>query len=372
MKSHSYSPLSLIGRFFRYLFDKIVLWTYAKFFGLMLALFLCLPKRQRMSHNNGIAGAGTLRVVDDPKFPAHEFFPPGKVFPVRIRHASATFLDDAMNCIRSLSIKLSDHHFKSPFDIEMNTGQTSLFWSAVSFLKFASLRKEQYGIEYRDFNRKYPDGLKASQVAGRRHATSFQNLHYYCKTPFLFIGIDGMKHYAKYRAIPDDDTPESGIDPNPSDWDQCNQRILPHETRGRNYLKQEYEDRVKREGARYRVQIQVHPASDNEDPEVFNNMVVWDEDAYPWLDLGIMVIDKTLDWRESTLTTFSVNNMPRTLGVIPAYSIYDYNSLNYLRAHSEIARKARLLSYKLFGMVPPIPDNDNRNYSDWEKPGPEA
>ena len=53
------------------------------------------------------------------------------------------------------------------------------------------------------------------------------------------------------------------------------------------------------------------------------------------------------------------------LGVLPAKSIFDYNSLNYLRAHSELARKARILSYKVYGMVPPIPDNDNRNVSDW-------
>jgi len=346
-------------------FDKLVLWLYARFFGLMLALFLCFPHRKRMSHDNGIAATGKLRIVDDPEFPANDFFTPGREFPVRIRHASATFLDDAMNCIRSLSIKLSDHHIKSPFDIEMNTGETSLFWSAVSFLKFAKMRKEQYGIEYRNFNRQYPNGLTASQEAGRRHASSFHNLHYYCKTPFLYIGTDGIKRYAKYRAIPADGEPETGIDHDPSEWDQCNQRILPHETRGRNYLKYEYEDRVRREGARYRLQIQTHPASDDEDPEVFNNMVVWDENAYPWRDLGIMTIDRTLDWVDSTMTTFSVNNMPKGLGVIPANSIFDYNSLNYMRVHSEIARKARLLSYKVFGMVPPIPDNDNRNVSDW-------
>lgn len=351
----------------RRLFDLTLLWLYARLFGLMLALLLSFPKRQRMSHNNGIGAAGSLRIVDRPEFPAHAFFAPNRQFPVRIRHASATFLDDAMNCIRSLSIKLSDHHFKSPFDIEMNTGEKSLFWSAASFLQFARLRAEKYGIEYRDYNRKYPDGLAGSQAAGRRHASSFQNLRYYCKTPFLYIGSDGIKRYAKYRALPADLEPETGIARDPSDWDQCNQRILPHETRGRNYLKHEYEDRVRRAPQRYLLQIQTRPAADDEDPEIFNNMVLWDEQAFPWHDLGIMTIDRVLDWRESTLTSFSVNHMPKGLGVIPAKSIFDYNSLNYMRAHSEIARRARLWSYRVFGMVPPIPDNDNRNQSDWGK-----
>ena len=79
--------------------DKLLLWVYAKLFAVMLALFLCFPKQQRMSHNNGIGAAGKLRIVDNPEFPAHPFFAPGREFPVRIRHASATFLDDARNRI---------------------------------------------------------------------------------------------------------------------------------------------------------------------------------------------------------------------------------------------------------------------------------
>jgi hypothetical protein len=365
MTSERFSIMLIIRRTIGRIYDKAVLWSSAKIFALGLAVFVSLPKRQRMSHNNGVAATGMLRIVDDPTFPGHEFFGPGKVYPCRIRHASATFLDDAMNCIRSISIKFSDHHLRSPFDIEMNSGVVSLFWSAVSFLKFAKLRQEQWGVEYQNYNRLYPDGLKGSQGAGRRHASSFHNVHYYCKTPFLFMGEDGIKRYAKYRVLPFDPEPETGLETDPSEWDQCNQRVLPHETRGRNFLKYEYEDRVAREGAKYRMQIQTIHAQDDEDPEVFNNMVVWDEDVYPWQDLAVIDIDKTLDWKESLLTTFSVNNMPKSLGVLPANSIYDYNSLNYLRAHSELARKARLFSYRLFGLPPPIPDNDNRNVSEW-------
>ncbi len=94
-------------------------------------------------------------------------------------------------------------------------------------------------------------------------------------------------------------------------------------------------------------------------------MVPWDEIAHPWHDLAVIEIDKTLDWKESTLTSFSLNHMPKTLGIIPAKSIYDYNSLNYMRAHSEKARVARLLSYKVFGFPKPIPNDNNRNSGDW-------
>ena len=96
MTSDRFSLTLVIRRTIGRIFDQAVLWLYAKVFALMLAAFLSLPKRQRMSHNNGVAATGTVCVVDDPRFPAHEFFRPGKVFPCRIRHASATFLDDAM------------------------------------------------------------------------------------------------------------------------------------------------------------------------------------------------------------------------------------------------------------------------------------
>ena len=142
MKTEQFSLLLVIRRAIGGAYDKAELWVYAKGFALMLAIFLCLPKRQRMSHNNGIAATGTLRIVDDPRFPGHAFFAPGKVYPCRIRHASASLLDDAINDVRAIAIKFSDQRMESPFDIEMNTGAVSPFWSALSFLKFAWLGGE--------------------------------------------------------------------------------------------------------------------------------------------------------------------------------------------------------------------------------------
>jgi arachidonate 5-lipoxygenase len=67
------------------------------------------------------------------------------------------------------------------------------------------------------------------------------------------------------------------------------------------------------------------------------------------------------------MTSFSLNHTPKRLGIMSAKSIYDYNSLNYMRSHSEIARRARLLSYKLFGFPQSIPNNEDRNSDDWSK-----
>jgi len=346
--------------------DKLVLWCFARLFGVLIAIFLCFPNRKRMSHDNGIGGEGWLKIVDDPQFPEHPFFEKGKQYPIRIRHASASFLDDAMNCVRSISIKFAHSRWKSPLDLELNSGPRGIFWNAVSFFKFGSMKNQKHGVQYVEYMKHYPDGVKAAELSLRRNPTSFNNLHFYSQTPFLFIGKDGLKRYAKYRVLPFHEEPETGRAYNLTSFDICNQRILPHETRGRNYLKYEYEDRVKNQKARYRLQIQLHTAREADSEEIFNNMILWNEQTHPWHELAHFNIDTILDWKESTLTSFSLNNMPATLGVIPAKSIYDYNSLNYLRTHAEIARVARLFSYKVFGMVPPIPDNGNRNTNEWE------
>lgn len=345
--------------------DKLVLWMISKFFAWALVLTLSIRKRYRMSHNNGIAARGEARIVDHPEFPAHDFFTPGRVFQARLRHASATFLDDAMNCIRSCSVKFADQDLESPFDMEMNTGRINLFWSAASFLQFAKLRKQAFGVEYHDYYRKYPQGLEGAKESLRRNPISFQNLRYYSLTPYLFTGKDGIQRYAKYRIKPLDDAPETGITPDLSDWDTCNQRVLPHETRSRNYLKDEYKQKVAQGGAKYMMQIQTRIAADDDSPEIFNNQIPWDEHVFPWHDLAVVEMHEILSWKESLRTSFSLNNLPKSLGYIPAKSIHDYNSLNYMRSHSEIARKARLFSYELLGYPPEIPDDENRNVSEW-------
>ena len=352
---------------FRMAMDKFIMWWNVKKFVFLLVILGLM--RYRMSHNNGVAGTGWLRIIDDPDIPPNDFYQPGRKFNIRVRHASATFLDDAMKVIRSCSIKFSEHHFKSPLDLEFNSGEFSVFWSAASFIKFAKSRKEKWGVDWIKYNRDYPDGSKGAQLSVRRHATSFYNLRYHSKTPFHYISTDGTKYYCKYKVRPDQDVMESGIDPNPSVIDTSNQRVLPHETRGKNFLKDEYRERVKRGPMKYRLQIQLRKATDQDDPEIFNNMRVWDENEFPWKDLAVFEVNKILDWKDSTMTTFSLKNMPKSLGIIPAKSMYDYNSLNYIRAKSEIARKARLFSYKIFGMVPPIPDNDQRNIKVWTKQG---
>lgn len=342
--------------------NRFILWLYSMTFNLLLTLVGSLMYRTRMSHNNGIAAVGSLRFVDNPAFPLHPFFEPGKVLPCRIRHAAASFMDDAMRVVRSMSIKMADTSYKSPFDLELNSGEVALFWSAASFLRFAKYKKTRYGIQYHQYYRNYPAGVRGAYSGMRRNPTSFSNLRYHCQTPFLYRAADQVPRYVKYRVIPAEDVPESGIlDAYDRTIPPENQRMLPGETRTRNYLKEEYARRLRQGPVRYKLQIQLHTASDDDDQEIFNCCREWDEATHPWMDLAEIRIERALDWRESTLMIFSMRNMPRGLGTIPANSIFDYNSLNYMRKHSDLARKARVFAIKLFGVPPEIPDDDNRN-----------
>jgi len=342
--------------------NRIILWLYTGVFNLVLTIVGSLMFRTRMSHNNGIAAVGSFKFVDHPKFPLHPFFEPGKILPCRIRHGAASFKDDAMRAVRSLSIKLADERYNSPFDLELNTGIVALFWSAASFLRFAKYKKTMYGIQYHQYYRNYPVGARGAYEGLRRNPTSFSNLHYYSQTPFWYIASDQVKRYVKYRVIPASDVPETGIlDAYDRTIPPENQRTLPGETRTRNYLKEEYAQQIKEGPITYKVQLQLQTAADDESPEIFNCCRAWDENAHPWMDLAEIRVERVLDWRESTMMVFSMNNMPKGLGALPAYSIFDYNSLNYMRKHSDMARKARVLAIKLFGLPPEIPDDDNRN-----------
>src|SRR5688572_17804555 len=118
------------------LYDRAVLWLMGTLITAMVALNSFMT-RGRMSHENGIVARGRIRIVDQPAFPAHDFFQPGREFPCRIRHASigasATDMDDAHLDARSISIKFADAPIESPFDIEMNNGPYPPFATAREF-----------------------------------------------------------------------------------------------------------------------------------------------------------------------------------------------------------------------------------------------
>jgi len=339
------------------LLRKLQLWVWTYGFALGLTIVRSIGQRIRMSHDNGVVGSGRLTIVETPAFPPHDFFQPGRVFPCRLRHASVSYPDDAALQVRAASLKFNDHQWKSPFDIEMNTGTVSVFWSARNFFEFASLNDRKGWVSFTHYYAKYPQGLRAAQNGAREDPPSFALLWYHSQTPTLFIGKDGIRRYVKYRFLPEDTSqPEPGI---PSAERLANigdVRPLPGEVRDRNYLKGEYAARVTAGPVIYRLQLQLHTPSPEDSPEIFNSNKEWDEATHPWMELARVEITTVHSWDEAVLTWTSVSHAPPSLAVIPAHDVDDYNSLTYMRARMGMVKRMRIFMSELVG-IPHRPSN---------------
>jgi arachidonate 5-lipoxygenase len=345
-------------------FDKFDLWWKTYAFCFLLVVLQSLIRRRKMSHNNGIAAAGKLRIVSNPEFPEADFFEPGREFACRIRHATASMMDDAMLTVKGASIKFSDNPVESPLDIEMNTGR-SLFWSAANFFTFGKNQHEHQGVQYVSYYRKYPAGRDAGQDSVVRHPSSYSKLDYRSQCPLEFIAKDKKRRYVNFRLIPGDRNVEQ-MQNSIEDIGVFfgNQQKLPDDNRNRNWLKHEYQERLAKGPIRYLLQLQLHEASEDDSELIFCSNKVWDEQTHPWLDLAEIQIDRLLSYEESLLMYFSLNHRPSSIDILPAKSVHDYNSLNYVRARMDLAKKARLWSYKLFGMPKALPDEGPRNVTE--------
>lgn len=300
----------------------------------------------RATHRNGVAGAGRLKVVGQPEFPAHEFFRAGREFPVFLRHANLQFADDAALDIRGCAIKLSDTPDASPLDIIMNTGATSAFWNTPVFLDFVKAKsKGKEGLIW--FAEKYPLGHAAALGGLRREPSSFARLRYYSQIVYHFRAQDNLARYVKYRVIPGDRSPEDGL---PTALDQetpWEQARLDGVSLPEDYLRQEFRERLVQGSITYLLQIQLHTAARTDTPEVFHSGLKWDETTHPWLDLAEITLDRTLTAVQAEELRFNIANQPSSLGVISATSLEDYNSLGYLRTRVyRFAQAARRISRK--------------------------
>ena len=334
-------------------FDLWLQWSAAKLFTFGLIVTRSFL-RLRMSHDNGTTAMGSIKIVDNPTFPAHNFLQAGRKFKCRLRHASVSYPDDTIVQVRAASLKFADSTYESPFDLELNTGTISLFWTARNFLEFARAKKMTQGLAFAEYYDKYPSGLEAGKEGIRKYPSSFSQLYYYSQCSQLFLGKDGVRRYVKFRMIPEDRGEETGLVPRGELENRWVETVAPGETRSPNYLKLEFASRVRRSPVRYHLQLQLHTAQKGEDPKIFNCNIAWDEATHPFMDVATIEVDQVLSLNENNLMVFSVGFAPPSLAILPSNSIDDYNSINYLRTHAGAAKSARLLAYKIFGMPKPV------------------
>lgn len=298
--------------------------------------FKALLTGRRTTHMRGIGTRGTIEIVDKPSFPDHEFFQAGKTFPCRMRHANASFYDDASIQVRSCSLKFADADFESPLDVLMNSGPTSAFWDLKSFMDFSIARSRSSEHDWeaeKQWMRQSPAGYIGTIDAVRHAPESYTAMSYYSKIAFPFKARDGRTRYAKFRILPADLREESGlmsIDMQRQPWVQCRQ---PDDTRPEDYLRHEYRERLANEKTiEYSLQIQVRDWDVESDTfEFFNMNRLWDESSWPWLDLARVRIREVLPAEVSERMGMWLGHQPPSLGLTDAHSPVDYRSLCWAR-----------------------------------------
>ena len=315
---------------------------------------------RRATHTTGVAGRGRVTVVSNPDFPEHPFFQAGRRFACRLRHANASYNDDAAAVVRGCSLKFADSDFESPLDLIMNSGPIGAFWNIESFMDFVQARvgtkpTEDDWESQRQWTMRRPMGFIGSIESIRIAPSSFAAMGYYSKIAFAFRAKDGVERYAKFRLIPQGMTQESGL---PS---LARQRTIwaqardPGETRPNDYLRREYAERLGAGSVEYTLQLQLREASPDDTQELFNMCHLWESARYPWLDLAQVVVDELLPEPLEAQTKMWLAHQPEGLGLLGAESIYDYRSMGYTRAlvypASQVARE---IYAKLHGAPPPL------------------
>lgn len=332
--------------------DKIVLFFFTIAVGLLFALGAA-KKKARSTHKYGVGGAGQLTIVEDPAFPEHEFFQAGRTFPVRLRHGTVSFKDDAAMDIRSASIKFLDNQSETALDLIMNTGPRT-FLNAINFWQFtmASIwgKEEDEPVNSKGleaFLKENPVFEKIFATSLRRSPDSFAQLYYYSKLVNYFKAKDGKIRYVKYRLIPESGL-ESGI-PSAKDMETpWLQKRLDSEDRPIGYLRAEYVQRASEQEIIYKLQLRLHENVEDNKDKIFSQEQDWDESTYPWLDLATVAIDRALSSEETEKLKFNIGNQPDSLRIVEGESISDPNSINSIRTRVyEWARRVRFLVYWL-------------------------
>ena len=319
----------------------------------MLAAF---KNKGRATHKYGVGGAGTLKVVDNPEFPEHEFWQAGKVFPLQIRHGAVTFEDDAAMDLRSASLKLSDRPEESPLDLIMNTGPRT-FRDIVEFWNFtlASVRGKaedepvsSKGLKAYCQNEPIFKEIFAETL--RRAPDSFSQMYYDSKLVNYFRAKDGKLRYVKYRLIPEDRGVDSGCISG-EDWEKPWLQKRSHgETRTIDYLRKEYLERLSQKPVIFHLQLRLHEDIQGDKTQIFTQEKEWSEETSPWIDLAMVTINRALSFKETEQLSFNIGRQPDSLGVVEGFTAHDPNSINAARVRIYgLSLAIRSLIYKRNG-----------------------
>ena len=327
--------------------DKLKLHGLTVLVGILFCLS-ALIKRGRATHAFGPGAGGWLEVT---AFPAHDLFRPGRRFSVLLRHGTVSSEDEATLDLRGAAIKLSDGGPESSLDLVMNTG-VATFMHAKALWDFTmGLMGGEEGLE--KALRGDPDGFRLFVDSVRRAPSSFAQMYYHSKLPFYFRTNDGRLFYVRFRLVPEDRGVEAGL---PDEQDQQApwfQKRRPDCTLPTDYLRQEFRRRLEDGQIIYHLDLALRQATDHDGDETFSQLEQWDPETSPWLPLGTITLDRALSEEETERLSFNIARQPPSMGLIPARSIRDPNSVAHMRARVYgWSKRLRYFLYWLTGKMP--------------------
>jgi len=289
----------------------------------------------RVFHRIGTATRGSLRVLDHPDLPAHEFFRPGRQFDVLVRYSNGIESDDIAPAIRGITMRLLDPAAdlsSGLLDLSLITGDRFFARTADHFRRYSSGDAERKALV-----RNVP-GLPETVWSMYRNATSFAEYHYYSQVPGGFVDADGRQWLARYRLLPAGGGAEAGQFEAGDLW-------LPPappgelsrdatDRRPRTYLHDELRSRVLGTAVEGTLQLQLHPVTESaeENEAALDCTRAWPDEVYPWRDLATLHLDTLVNHAAVEGLSFNPAVAPAELGLPLATSPHENASPSHLRA----------------------------------------
>ncbi|KAL5156792.1 Long-chain-fatty-acid--AMP ligase FadD28 [Glycine soja] len=298
--------------------------------------------KARYFHRIGVSGKGHLKIYDklDDGIPLHKIFHPGKSYPIMVRHSNSLSADDDARidargaALRILSDAPDSNHHVPLIDLTLKTGNAFYARTLADFATWLVC-----GLPAREELVKRTPHVREAVWNSLRHANSYAELHYYSNICRLMRFTDGQEMYVKFKLRPFDtsiseDTgkvvptgilpPETGAIPRDE-----------KDTRPLLFLAKDFQRRVNSPGGvRYVFQVQLRAVPED---EAARDMALdctkpWDENEFPYIDVGEININENLSREESDRLEFNPYLKSHELDVIPATSNTQSASIDHGRS----------------------------------------
>lgn len=308
-----------------------------------------LKVKARYFHRTGVSGKGYLKLYNKIEgFPLHKIFHAGKRYPIIVRHSNSLSADDdARIDARGAALKILSEGPTSEcslYDLTLKTGNAFYARTIADFANWLLC-----GLDARkEFVKRVPH-VREAVWNSLRHANSYAELHYYSNFCRLIRFTDGQEMYVKFKLRPWDKSISE-------DFGKVEPKgILPPETgaipRDENdarpllFLAHDFQQRVNSpSGVQYILQVQLQPIPNNEASRdtVLDCTKPWDENEFPYIDVGEIIINQMLSTEESERLDFNPYLKSHELDVIHATSSSQSASIDHGRSLVyEITQKLR-------------------------------